>query len=378
MELIERNHCVISGETDLEFLHSFEKFPVFMGCVTHPPEEDIRADMNWWISRKTGSVQLNPLIPLDVLYYNEHGAGLVGCTMSRHHIDFAKFMRNKSPQNIIEIGGGHGLLAENYLKLNKNATWTIMEPNPSREYPKGINCIRSFFEEKVLNEIPYDAVVHSHVFEHMYEPDQFIEKIAKNMDSGKLMYFAVPQIVRWLENGYFNAINFEHTVLLASSYIEYLLRKYNFVVLNREKFMGEHSVFYECQKVDKAEQIPLPNKYDKHKKVFNRFVENTLGFVSDVNGRMDRSAGKTFVFGGHIFAQFLFRCGLKEDAIECILDNNQEKQEKRLYGTNLIVKSPNILKDIQDAHVILKAGPYNEEIKEDILNNINPSVTFWE
>ncbi len=63
MELIERNHCVISGKEDLELLYSFKDFPVFMGCVDHSPEEDLNVDMNWWISKSTGSLQLNQLIP---------------------------------------------------------------------------------------------------------------------------------------------------------------------------------------------------------------------------------------------------------------------------------------------------------------------------
>ena len=63
MELIERIHCVISGKEDLELLYSFKDFPVFMGCVDHSPEEDLNVDMNWWISKSTGSLQLNQLIP---------------------------------------------------------------------------------------------------------------------------------------------------------------------------------------------------------------------------------------------------------------------------------------------------------------------------
>ncbi|ELV0449409.1 SAM-dependent methyltransferase, partial [Campylobacter jejuni] len=57
-----------------------------------------------------------------------------------------------------------------------------------------------------------------------------------------------------------------------------------------------------------------------------------------------------------------------------ILDNNPSKQEKRLYGTKFIVKSPKILKDQDDSLVILNAGIYNDEIEKDILENINNNV----
>ena len=49
MNLIDRNYCVISGQKDLEPLYSFANFPVFMGCLDQPAEDDIKVDMNWWI-----------------------------------------------------------------------------------------------------------------------------------------------------------------------------------------------------------------------------------------------------------------------------------------------------------------------------------------
>ena len=62
----------------------------------------------------------------------------------------------------------------------------------------------------------------------------------------------------------------------------------------------------------------------------------------------------------------------------CLLDNDTNKQTKRLYGTNLFVKSPTVLKDVERPIIILKAGVYNDEIKNDIIVNINPKTVFWE
>ena len=65
--------------------------------------------------------------------------------------------------------------------------------------------------------------------------------------------------------------------------------------------------------------------------------------------------------------------------IGVVEDNNDpKKQGKRLYGTNLMVQSPSVLREVKNPIVILKAGVYNEEIKADILLNINSSVVFFE
>ncbi len=66
--------------------------------------------------------------------------------------------------------------------------------------------------------------------------------------------------------------------------------------------------------------------------------------------------------------------GLNIEKIINILDNNPSKQEKRLYGTKFIVKSPKILKNRDNSLVILNAGVYNDEIEKDILENINQKI----
>ena len=85
-----------------------------------------------------------------------------------------------------------------------------------------------------------------------------------------------------------------------------------------------------------------------------------------------------YLFGAHVFSQYLFAFGLETERIAAVLDNAETKQGKRLYGTDLSVLSPKILARCPDEPVvILRAGVYNEEIKRDILDNINPRTEFW-
>ena len=85
---------------------------------------------------------------------------------------------------------------------------------------------------------------------------------------------------------------------------------------------------------------------------------------------------KLYLFGAHIFSQCLINYGLNVKRIDCIIDNDFNKQGKRLYGTDLKVFSPKILSNDNDPVVILKAGAYNQEVKKDILENINSNTFF--
>ena len=67
--------------------------------------------------------------------------------------------------------------------------------------------------------------------------------------------------------------------------------------------------------------------------------------------------------------------GLNISNIKYILDNDPEKQEKYLYGTNFQVKSPKILKNFRKPTIIIRVGVYRDEIIEGILK-INSNSIF--
>ena len=100
--------------------------------------------------------------------------------------------------------------------------------------------------------------------------------------------------------------------------------------------------------------------------------------IQELNHKMHDVTQPVYLFGAHVFAQYLIEFGLDISRIVSLLDNDPNKAGKRLYGTNLMVQSPKALRDVTNPIVILKAGVYNQEIKEDILGNINKSVTFFE
>ena len=82
------------------------------------------------------------------------------------------------------------------------------------------------------------------------------------------------------------------------------------------------------------------------------------------------------MFGAHIFSQFLINFGLDTNKIICLLDNDISKQDRRLYGTDLYVRSPESISSDINPVVVLKAGAYNDEIRDQILTSINSSAIF--
>jgi hypothetical protein len=377
MNYITRNADIVLGGNTLEDLHTFKNFPVFMGCTTNDPSEDILADMNWKISPESGMIQLNPLLPLEVIYSEEHGSGTMGAAWNEHHQSFAEFINKYAPKQVLEIGGLHGILAQKILQLNNEIKWTIIEPNPRIPEDLPVEVITRFFDNTFKSEKQFDAIVHSHVLEHIYNPDEFMEHKASFMQEGNLLIFTLPNMEAMLKKKYTNCINFEHTAYLTEPYIEFYLAKYGFELLEKEYFKEEHSIFYCAKKTNNQVTFKLPNTlYKDNKQVFEDYINTHQTDVSNINKLIEDTKLPVYLFGAHIFSQYLISFGLNTKNIECILDNDPTKQSKRLYGTNLLCNSPKILKDVKQAVVILRAAGYNEEIKNDILNNINPNIIF--
>ena len=378
MQLTERETDVVTGSPNLEDLHSLHNFPVFMGSVEHDQADDLLADMSWSISRDSGLIQLKMLLPLDILYQTQTTTSAVGAIWMAHHKAFAEFISKYAPSSVLEFGGAHGILAKEYQKFG-NIPWTILEPNPSPIDGCSAKFIKGFFDDKFNFKEPFDTVIHSHVFEHIYEPNLFMKHLAGFIGEQKRMIFSIPHLSAWLGKKYTNCINFEHSVFLTEPYVDYLLAKHGFRLLEKEYFMEDHSIFYATIRDSSVKPTELAKDlYDHNKGLYMEFVRYHERLIAELNDMLNKVTCPVYLFGAHVFAQYLIAFGLDITKIVSLLDNDPRKQGKRLYGTSLMVQSPKVLHDIANPAVILKAGIYNEEIKADILSNINGSVIFFE
>lgn len=376
MNCIDRSYSVITKEKNLETLLNIKNFPVFFGCTDKDESEDLKCNMNWAIDPKTGIIQLTELVPLDILYMEQH-VDAIGPTWNDYNISFSDYVCENIEGDVIEIGGGSGKIANLVLEKKKDIKYSIIEPNPLCEPSERLNIIKSFFSKDLKSQFKNNCtIIFSQVYEHIYDPQEFLEEINEFLPVGGKMVFAYPNLEYWFKHKFTNAINFEHTLLMTDYFVDYFLEKAGFKIIEKKDYKN-HSHFYTVEKIgSKKKYVEIENKYNHYKLMFEEFVDYHKKIVSDINSAIENTNSDVFLFGGHIFSQYLIMFGLNVEKIKFILDNSPLKQEKRLYGTRLIVKSPSILKNYDKPMVILKAGLYNDEIKKDILENINSETLF--
>jgi len=317
------------------------------------------------ICRDSGMIQLKNLLPLDVVY-SEYHSEAVGVTWKRHHLLFCDFISKFAPGNILEIGGSNGFIASNYIEKHPGANWTIIEPVPKFTGNDKIKVITAFFNDEI-DKSDIDTVVHSHTIEHMYNPDDFLKQIASFLSIGEKQIISIPNLYKSLCNKFTNTINFEHTYLLTEYFMDYLLAANGFKIIAKE-YYNDHSIFYATEKQIDIVPLMLINYHSEYKLLFMDYIDFYKEEVSRLNGLIDESDADIFLFGAHVFSQFLIYFGLKTDKIIKVIDNSKVKVSKRLYGTELLIDSPEIIKAYKHPIVILKAGSYQDEVRRQLLS----------
>jgi hypothetical protein len=372
--LQERRACAACGAADLDPLLEIAGVPVHMGCTDQPADADAFFDQRWATCARCGSVQLAALAPLDLVYQTQHN-GAVGGVWARHHTALANFVAARAPQTVVEVGGASGALAREYAAEHDVASWTVVEPNPTFTPQPPIHLITAYVEEVDDVVAEADAVVHSHLLEHLYEPRAFLRGIREQARADAPMLLSVPDLASLLAQSGANALNFEHTYFFDIELLGWMLRDAGYTVDEPERF-EHHSFFVEARPDRAPGAAGPPPDASAGARAFTRFVETARADADELIARATAYDGPVYLFGAHVFSQFLVGCGFPAQRATAVLDNDPAKQGLRLYGTPLTVRSPSAIADAGPAAVIVRATHYTAEITEQ-LRTLAPEVEIW-
>lgn len=366
--------CPITYNKKFKKIFSIKKFPIFMG-VSRYKRNYYFADINWWINKKSGNVQIHPKILLDKLYFKSHGSGTIGKTWEDHHQLFFNLIKKDLKGNVCEIGGGQNSILNKIDDFSKIKNFYCFDKNLKLNLKsKKIKKIKSFFNKKYFNKkksSSIDLVVHSHTFEHLYDPNKFLGDVKSILSKNGKHIFTMPNMQPMIKKGYSNAMNFEHPFYFDEKLVDNLLYINNFKIIKKKFFKKDHSIMYVTKVIKRRlvnQKIKSINysEYTKNLKLFQNTFNLWSNNVTSINKKIKKYE-KVFIFGAHIFSQMMIFIGLNKQKITGILDNDKNKISNYLYGTKFKVFNPNVLKKIVKPCVILRAGSYNNEIKKQLI-----------
>tara|TARA_R110000744_G_scaffold40688_5_gene92318 strand:+ start:533 stop:1723 length:1191 start_codon:yes stop_codon:yes gene_type:complete len=376
---IKRVACVICKSQKLTQLKEIKDFPAYMGVYDGKASFNL-GNLRYMRCDNCSSLQLGELIPLEILYQSNHNVGIIGETWTQHFEQLGSFIiKNSNCDKILEIGDPSAKTALVCAQKSSYYEWVIIEPNPDTTVPPPpqVRYEKMWFDNYQPNNKLYDTVVLSHVFEHLYNPVDTLAQIKNILTPDGRLIISIPDMKYLLDQGSLPpaGLHFEHTYYLDIEVLTSILYKAGFIIEECKNYKN-HSLFLSCSK---SKITGITKRNDKHGlEICDRVIEvlDKLSFIAkDLNQKITNVKKPVYLYGAHFPAQLLLSMGVEESNITGILDNAEEKIGKKLYGTNLNVHSPKILSDHQ-AYVICHMGAYTDEIKKDILENINGEIIF--
>lgn len=374
--------CPITYSQKFRKIYSIKKFPIFMGVSKNIKNYNFK-NLNWWINVKSGNIQIHPKVSLDKLYYKSHGSGTVGKIWKDHHELFFKLVKKYLKGNVCEIGGGNNSISKKISNYSKIINFYCFDKNLKlKKINRKVKIVTKFFDRnffKGKNSFQADLVIHSHTFEHLYDPNKFLQDVKSILSKNGKHIFTMPNMQPMIKKGYANAMNFEHPFYYDEKLVDCLLLKNNFKIIKKKLFKEDHSIMY-VTKIDNSHNTNQNKKlnnyqqYSKNFKLFKKTFELWKKEIIKIN-KLIKRYNNVFLFGAHVFSQLQIFNGLNKKKIIGILDNDKNKINDFLYGTNLKVYNPIILKKITKPCVVLRAGSYNKEIKKQLLE-INKSTVI--
>lgn len=104
-----------------------------------------------------------------------------------------KYQQDNTVKNVIDIGGGYGVFDEE-IKNIMDVNIVIIEPSVHLAKicrVKGFHTIEKFMEDLEKDELPPErnCFVSFELFEHLHDPQLFMEKMYKSMKTGDMFIF---------------------------------------------------------------------------------------------------------------------------------------------------------------------------------------------
>jgi hypothetical protein len=341
--MINRNNCVLcinpNKNNKLISIHTI-KSPYYL------IENDNEWDMTYGYCINCYSVQLMTLLPPEIVYngnknilpYN------INYNWIQHNISFVSFIISEiSPdKSILEIGSSSFVLGKHLIEYYKKYIVfdiSLEKCNKRNDvtYIEG-NCENYKFDKNT-------NIVMSHVFEHLYEPQKFIEN-CKNSGVENII-ISIPN----MNNTDCFHITNQHTFLYNDEDIEYIFGNYNYKCVKKH-FFNTNDNSFPCIFLS----FTYCNTTDIDYKMFRIINDRRHLYTCFVLDELNKLQipNNTFISTAGMFSYVLYSIIKNTENLIGVIDQNTNLKGHIYANTNLPIYSYEYLKNFdKTANIII-------------------------
>jgi hypothetical protein len=269
-----------------------------------------------------------------------------------HYELFKNFIiSNTDENNLFEVGGSYGRLAKLIINERKHVNYKILELND--DYPYFENCEYIIGNCESYNFKDVKNLIMSHVFEHLYNPRDFLKRINKSVEN---VFISIPDMDALMKIQDINNLNVFHTFYINTNYITRLFNEYDYNLVNIQ-FYENNSIFYYFKK-----------KHDIPKQI-KKFYDNIKNKIKEIN-----FSEEFFICPSSHYGKFVYynlHKNIRDTKLLGFIDNDPDKNNKRLCGTNCkIFQKEKLLEYTKPITVLIISEKHKKELT-DIFNTFN-------
>jgi hypothetical protein len=366
---MERKHCVFCNNTNFSFAFYLFNTINIVSIDKFIPSE--LKKLKFISCKNCGCVQLKNLF-LQCELYSQPLQIFNGNAYINHNKLFSEFIINnvEYEENLFEIGGAYGKLAkliiQNYRENKKKINYKILEYS-ANNYPEisNIEYISGNCEIYDYNNI--NTIIMSHVFEHLYNPKQFIKKISNT--NVKNIFISIPDMENLAKSKEINNLNILHTYYINTEYLRSLMSVYGFKMIKMYNYK-DNSNFYYFNKDIHTDIIEYRNlKLPENLQLFYKNMKLNIKNIT-IEERF-------FICPSGFYGQFIY-FNLNEKTkvnLSGFLDGDNFKINKRLCGTKTNIYEKSEINKYDKITILVASTKHNIEIQEE-LRAFNTNIIF--
>ena len=198
-----------------------------------------------------------------------------------------------------------------------------------------------------------------HMLEHVADLRATVQMLSQDAACRQVI-LAWPELEAWVEKGLAGALNFEHGIYVTVPTLLALFGRCGWRLKARRRWDENDTVFLAF--VRDAGVVTAPVRERASAAIlgfYNRFGEQARRLAA----ALQRHDGDAFLMPASVYAQTLLGFGLPQQRFAAVLDHAPAKQGRRLFGTDLVVRSPHAaLAPARRPLVVLNGGAHDAEM----------------
>ena len=240
---------------------------------------------------------------------------------------------------------------------------------------RNIKIINDFFTDNIIgkfSKIDFRIIVFRHVFEHILDPKHFFSIVHKLSNENSIIIIEVPYLDTIIKNKRYENISYSHLNYFSLRPLKNLANQFGYNLIHFEKADTDGgSIVVHLSRQDKEIDITHNAGFSLNDLTF--FINNIRQAKNIIHQKLNSfSKSEIIAYGAGAKGPHLLYLFELQKYISAVIDDNLSFKNNYIAGSDVIIKSPEHLKDHAIKAVVNFAPTHRELIK----SKVDPKLKF--